>query len=138
MPGPPGSGVTSPARRNRTRSAIRCVSSSRPSMSEIRRGTYPPVDTKGRQYSEEFLTIRRDGTTILAIQSGDMVLGPTRDDDRQYALDLLFNALAAVTFLIPPYSTETTSISQDQTVAHAKPDVGRDLRAFRPYQCLEV
>jgi hypothetical protein len=31
MPGPPGSGVTSPARRNRTRSAIRCVSRSRPS-----------------------------------------------------------------------------------------------------------
>jgi hypothetical protein len=30
MPGPPGSGVTSPARRNRTRSAIRCVSRSRP------------------------------------------------------------------------------------------------------------
>jgi hypothetical protein len=32
MPGPPGSGVTSPARRNRTRSAIRCVSRSRPSI----------------------------------------------------------------------------------------------------------
>jgi hypothetical protein len=30
LPGPPGSGVTSPARRNRTRSAIRCVSRSRP------------------------------------------------------------------------------------------------------------
>ncbi len=36
MPGPPGSGVTSPARRNRSRSAIRCVSRSRPSVSEIR------------------------------------------------------------------------------------------------------
>ncbi len=30
MPEPPGSGVTSPARRNRPRSAIRCVSRSRP------------------------------------------------------------------------------------------------------------
>ncbi len=31
MPGPPGSRVTSPARRNHSRSAIRCVSRSRPS-----------------------------------------------------------------------------------------------------------
>jgi hypothetical protein len=30
MPGPPGSGVTNPARRNRTRSVSRCVSRSRP------------------------------------------------------------------------------------------------------------
>src|ERR1700689_1188391 len=30
MPGPPGSGVTSPARRNRTRSVSRYVSRSRP------------------------------------------------------------------------------------------------------------
>jgi len=31
MPGPPGSGVTNPARRNRTRSVSRCVSRPRPS-----------------------------------------------------------------------------------------------------------
>ena len=35
MPGPPGSGVTSPARRNRTRSMFKCVSRTRPSISEI-------------------------------------------------------------------------------------------------------
>jgi hypothetical protein len=40
MPGPPGSGVTNSARRNRSRFAIRCVSRSRPSMSKIR-SVYP-------------------------------------------------------------------------------------------------
>jgi hypothetical protein len=35
-PKPPGSRVTSPTRGNRTRSAIRCVSRSRPSVSELR------------------------------------------------------------------------------------------------------
>ena len=36
MPGPPGSGVTSPARGNRTRSMFKCVSRTRPSMSKMR------------------------------------------------------------------------------------------------------
>src|SRR5580704_7988263 len=103
---------------------------------QFKEGTYPHVDTSGARPAEEFLTIRRDGKTILAIRSGDMALGPTRDEDRQYALDMLFNALAAVTFLIPPYSTETNLLSQDQTVGRAKPGANRDFRAFRPYRCL--
>jgi hypothetical protein len=36
MPGPPGSGVTNPARRNRTRSVSRCVSRPRPFESEMK------------------------------------------------------------------------------------------------------
>lgn len=98
--------------------------------------------TKGQaveagRYGTEFLTISREGRTILAIQSGDVALGPTRDEDRQYALDMLFNAIAAVTFLIPPYSTATTPLSREQTAAAAAPGVTRDFRAFPPYRYRE-
>jgi len=43
MPGPPGSGVTNPARGNRTRSVSRCVSRPRPSRARFP-GDYLPVD----------------------------------------------------------------------------------------------
>lgn len=54
---------------------------------------------------ENLLAVYRDGETILAVRSGDIVCVPTKDHERQYALDLLCNAIAALSGLIPPYST---------------------------------
>jgi hypothetical protein len=80
---------------------------------------------------EKLLEIKRGDEIVLAICAGEVVLYPTRDADKQYAFDLLCNALAAVSRVIPPYSTLTTSQPLDRILEVAAP--GWECRAFSPF-----
>lgn len=89
-----------------------------------------PERLKSTPSPSNLLTIHRDGKPILSVMSGDMVLAPGKEADRQYALDLIFNALAALTAPSPPYSTA----SKLRPSAKSRPNVeGEDIRSFRPY-----
>ena len=79
MPGPPGSGVTSPARRNRTRSINRLSPVDDPEVSEIRRNCSRPgdrcqwkCDAEETRYAQ--LAGRKSSSTARPRESGDPAL----------------------------------------------------------------
>lgn len=78
------------------------------------------------------LTICRDGETVLAVASRNIVVAPSQETERQYAFDLLCNALEVLVQAIPPYSTETSEVPPEE--CHAGRAHPRDARLFGPYR----
>jgi|HubBroStandDraft_5_1064220.scaffolds.fasta_scaffold191725_2 hypothetical protein len=74
MPGPPGSGVTSPARRNRTRSIQRLSPVDVPEVSEMGRGY---CHRGGKVKGFRFMPMKRDfsgSVFLLTAQSAHLIL----------------------------------------------------------------
>lgn len=85
-------------------------------------------------YGSKWLLEIRDpgGEMVLGISDGVARLTSPREADRQCALDLLFNALAAVSQLTPPYAMESTRQTLDQ--AHEASAHFGEVRLFVPYE----